>query len=115
MKRDIDDFSYSDRVESNKKKFSIMSLSENGFKEYIDKDSYTHYYLYEKHLDRYNKEVDERLRIKRECKVRGVIVRGSNNNVNVNNTYELKEEISNEKGEVVTHATHATHDERNVK
>ena len=114
MKRDINDFSYSDRVESNKKKFSIMSLSDNGFKEYIDKDSYTHYYLYEKHLDRYIKEVDERLRIKRECKVMGVIVRGSNN-VNGNNTNELKEEISNENGEVVTHATHATHDERNVK
>lgn len=61
MKRDIEDFSYSDPNEFKTKKFKIMPLSDNGFKEYIHRDSYTHYYLYGKHLGRYSQEVDERL------------------------------------------------------
>jgi hypothetical protein len=61
MKRDIEDFSYFEPNEFKVKKFKIMPLSDNGFKEYIDRDSYTHYYLYGKHLGRYSKENDERL------------------------------------------------------
>jgi hypothetical protein len=64
MKKDIDDFSYKQGVKPERRQFGIMTLSDNGFKEYIDKESYTHYYLYEKHLDKYNKEMDERLKIK---------------------------------------------------
>ena len=111
MKRDIDDFSYADRVESKKNKFSILSLSDNGFKEYIEKDSYTHFYLYEKHLDRYNKEVDERLRNKNERKVRELLVRDCNN-VN-GNTVELNEKEAEVEGEIKS--PHVINDEKNVK
>jgi hypothetical protein len=64
MKKDIDDFSYRQGLNPSKRQFRIMTLSDNGFDEYIDKDSYTHFYLYEKHLDKYNKHMEERSKLK---------------------------------------------------
>jgi hypothetical protein len=69
MKKDIDDFSYRQGLNSNNRQFRIMTLSDNGFDEYINKHSYTHFYLYDKHLQKYTKEMDARNKFK-NCSIK---------------------------------------------
>jgi hypothetical protein len=52
MKINVNDFSYQNKIYSKSKNFGILKLSDQGFNEYIDKDSYTHTYLYTKHLNK---------------------------------------------------------------
>ena len=112
MKKDIDDFSYKQGLKPERRQFGIMTLSDNGFKEYIDKESYTHYYLYEKHLDKYNKEMDERLKIKQVSQRHFGKKEDKDNHVHNShkekiNSYANEEE--KEKGSHVLH-TEQTHD-----
>jgi hypothetical protein len=69
MKKDIDDFSYRHGINPNNRQFRIMTLSDNGFDQYIDKHSYTHFYLYNKHLEKYTKEMDARNKLK-NCSIK---------------------------------------------
>ena len=52
MKINVNDFSYQNKIYTQIKNFGILKLSDQGFNEYIDKDSYTHSYIYNKHLNK---------------------------------------------------------------
>lgn len=59
MKINVDDFEYNSKPHLKSKKFGILTLTDNGFNDYVQKDSYTHVYLYNKHIDRLNKQIGQ--------------------------------------------------------
>jgi hypothetical protein len=60
MKLNIDDFSYQNKIHSKVRQFGIQKLSDEGFNQYIEKDSYTHTFLLNKHIGKLTNKLIER-------------------------------------------------------
>ncbi len=59
MKINVADFSYQNKIYSTTKDFGIMKLSDQGLNEYLDKDSYTHKYLLDRHVGKLSHKLND--------------------------------------------------------